>query len=179
MDMTEKTLSQEYHFRGKIVNMRVDQIELPNGRHSIREVCEHVGGVGVLPIDNNGNVILVRQYRYPYACLMLELPAGKLDHGPEDHRACGERELMEETGYSAKSLTYVGTMAPSCGFLTEIVHLYVAKDLVAGACHPDEDEFVETVRYPIAQVEQMIAAGEITDAKTITAMYRARLLGLL
>lgn len=179
MNMTEKTLSQEYHFHGRIMNVRVDKIELPNGRQSTREVCEHVGGVGVLPVDNEGNVILVRQYRYPYQCMMLELPAGKLDHGPEGHLACGVRELEEETGYTSKTMVYLGEMAPSCGFLTEVVHLYIAKDLTAGDCKPDEDEFVETVRYPIAQVEQMIADGTLTDAKTITAMYRAHLRHLL
>lgn len=179
MNMKETTLSQQYIFRGRIMTVRVDEVSLPNGHQSIREVCEHVGGVGVLPIDDDGNVILVRQYRYPYQREMLEVPAGKIDHGPEGHRACGIRELAEETGYTATELTYVGEMAPSCGFLTEVVHLYVAKGLVAGESNPDEDEFVETVRMPIAQVEQMIAKGELLDAKTITVMYRARLLGLL
>ena len=93
MKFDEKTLHQEYKFRGRIMSARVDEIELPDGRPSIREVCEHVGGVGVLPIDAEGNVILVRQFRYPYGKVLCEIPAGKLDHGPEDAQVCGMREL--------------------------------------------------------------------------------------
>lgn len=178
MDMTEKQLSKQYYFEGRIMKARLDEVLLPNGKTAQREVCEHVGGVGVLPLDGAGNVILVRQFRYPYAAELLEIPAGKLDHGAEDTAACGARELREETGCTAGRMVALGAQYPSPGFLTEVVHLYAALDLTDGQTEPDEDEFVETVRLPIAEVERLIAQDQIRDAKTIVAMYRAKLLGL-
>ena len=179
MEMREKTLSQEYHFKGHIMAARLDQVELPNGHTAAREVCEHLGGVGVLPIDKDGNIILVRQYRYPYDEIMLEIPAGKLDHGEGESIAdCGARELKEETGCTAGRLVPLGCVYPSPGFLTEVVHLFAALDLTEGEMQPDEDEFVEVVRLPIAEVEQMVARDEIRDAKTALALYRARLKNL-
>ena len=179
MEMREKTLSQEYYFKGHIMNARLDQVELPNGNTAGREVCEHVGGVGVLPIDRDGNVILVRQFRYPYGEEILEIPAGKLDHGEGESIAdCGARELKEETGCTAGRLVPLGCVYPSPGFLTEVVHLFAALDLTEGEMQPDEDEFVEVVRLPIAEVEQMVARDEIRDAKTALALYRARLKNL-
>ena len=97
MIFTEKTISQTEKYHGILVNIRLDEIELPNGKPALREVCEHCGGVGILPIDDEGNVILVRQHRYAYHVDILEIPAGKMDHGAEDHKACGIRELKEET----------------------------------------------------------------------------------
>ena len=179
MDMRETRISGEYFFEGRIMKARVDEVRLPNGKQASREVCEHVGGVGVLPVDRSGNVILVRQFRYPYDTELLEIPAGKLDHGAEDFAACGARELKEETGCTAGRIVPLGAQYPSPGFLTEVVHLFAALDLTEGEMQPDEDEFVEVVRLPIAEVEAMIARDEIRDAKTIVAMYRARLKGLL
>ena len=179
MDFTETQLSSAYYFEGRIMKARLDEVRLPNGRIAKREVCEHVGGVGVLPIDREGNVILVRQFRYPYGELLLEIPAGKLDHGAEDAAACGARELKEETGCTAQRMAALGAVYPSPGFLTEVVHLFAALDLTEGEMQPDEDEFVETVRLPIETVERMIVNDEIRDAKTVAAMYRARLAGLL
>lgn len=179
MDFSEKTLTQSYRFEGRIMKARVDTVELPNGKTAEREVCEHVGGVGVLPVDEDGNVVLVRQYRYPYGVTMLEIPAGKIDHGPEGHLECGVRELREETGYTADRMTYMGEVYPSPGFLTEVLHLYCATGLHRGACEPDEDEFVETVHMPARELEARIGRGEIRDGKTIAAMYKARILGFL
>lgn len=179
MEMREKTLSQEYHFKGHIMAARLDQVELPNGHTAAREVCEHLGGVGVLPIDKDGNIILVRQYRYPYDEIMLEIPAGKLDHGDDEDAAdCGLRELKEETGCTAGRIVPLGCIYPSPGFLTEVVHLFAALDLTDGEMQPDEDEFVEVVRLPIDEVEAMAERNEIRDAKTLVALYRARLKGL-
>lgn len=179
MDMREKQLSYQYFFEGKIMKARLDEVLLPNGRRARREVCEHVGGVGVLPIDRDGNVILVRQFRYPYGEEILEIPAGKLDHGEGESIAdCGARELKEETGCTAGRLVPLGCVYPSPGFLTEVVHLFAALDLTEGEMQPDEDEFVEVVRLPIAEVEQMVARDEIRDAKTALALYRARLKNL-
>ena len=179
MDFTEKTLNQAYKFQGKIMRARVDQVELPNGRTATREVCEHVGGVGVLPIDQDGNVILVRQFRYPYGETIYEIPAGKMDHGPEDAAASGLRELQEETGFTAGRLIELGCIYPSPGFLDEIVYLFAAMDLSPGQCNPDEDEFVERVTMPFAELEQRILTDEIKDGKTMAAAYRARLKGLI
>lgn len=179
MEMREKTLSQEYHFKGHIMAARLDQVELPNGHTAAREVCEHLGGVGVLPIDKDGNIILVRQYRYPYDEIMLEIPAGKLDHGDDEDAAdCGLRELKEETGCTAGRIVPLGCIYPSPGFLTEVVHLFAALDLTDGEMQPDEDEFVEVVRLPIDEVEAMAERNEIRDAKTLVALYRAKLKGL-
>ena len=97
MDMRETRISGEYFFEGRIMKARVDEVRLPNGKQASREVCEHVGGVGVLPIDRDGNIILVRQFRYPFDTETLEMPAGKMDHGPENAEECGVRELAEET----------------------------------------------------------------------------------
>lgn len=179
MEFTEKTLTQEYKFKGKIMSARVDDVELPNGRTAYREVCEHVGGVGILPIDAQGNVVLVRQFRYPYGEVIYEIPAGKMDHGPEDAEACGMRELREETGFTAGRMVPLGEIYPSPGFLTEVVYLYAALDLVPGPSQPDEDEFVEHVTMPFAELEKRIMDNEIKDGKTVVAAYRARLKGLI
>lgn len=158
---------------------RLDEVELPNGKTAMREVCEHLGGVGILPIDRNGNIILVRQFRYPYDAEILEIPAGKLDHGETETAAdCGARELKEETGCTAERIVPLGCVYPSPGFLTEVVHLFAALDLTDGEMQPDEDEFVEVVRLPIAEVEAMVSRDEIRDAKTLAALYRAKLKGL-
>jgi len=179
MNMREKQLSHRYFFEGKIMKARLDEALLPNGKTALREVCEHVGGVGVLPIDRNGNVLLVRQFRYPYDTEMLEIPAGKLDHGEAESIAdCGARELKEETGCTAARMVPLGCVYPSPGFLTEVVHLFAALDLTDGEMQPDEDEFVELVRLPLAEVEAMVERDEIRDAKTVVALYRAKLKGL-
>lgn len=179
MNMKEKQLSHRYFFEGKIMKARLDEVELPNGKTALREVCEHVGGVGVLPIDRNGNVLLVRQFRYPYDTELLEIPAGKLDHGEGEGIAdCGARELKEETGCTAARMVPLGCVYPSPGFLTEVVHLFAALDLTDGEMQPDEDEFVEVVRLPLAEVEAMVERNEIRDAKTVVALYRAKLKGL-
>ena len=178
MDMREKQLSSEYFFEGHIMKARLDEVSLPNGRTAPREICEHLGGVGVLPIDREGNVILVRQFRYAFDAELLEIPAGKMDHGPEDAAECGKRELKEETGCTAGRFVPLGAMYPSPGFLTEVTYLFAALDLEEGEMQPDEDEFVEVVRLPIAEVAAMIERDEIRDAKTIAAMYRAKLKNL-
>ncbi|MCB6365311.1 NUDIX hydrolase [Intestinibacillus massiliensis] len=179
MDFTEKTLTSEYKFEGRIMKARVDTALLPNGKEAYREVCEHVGGVGVLPVDADGNAVLVRQFRYPYGETLLEIPAGKIDHGPEGHLECGVRELREETGYTADRMVYMGEVYPSPGFLTEVLHLYCALGLHGGDCDPDEDEFVETVHMPFSELEKLVADGTVRDGKTIAAVCKARLLGLV
>ena len=178
MEFTEKKVKSEYKFHGKIMTVRVDDALLPNGKPCKREVCEHVGGVGVLPIDENRMVTLVRQYRYPYETTTLEIPAGKMDQGPENAENCGRRELSEETGLVAGTMIPMGEIWPSPGFMDERLHLFCAKELTQGEVHPDEDEFVEIVRMPFEELCQRIASGEIHDAKTVAAIGKALIMGL-
>ncbi len=179
MELYEKKLQSEVKFQGKILSVRLDTVELPNGRQAAREVCDHVSGVAVLPIDDDGTVYLVRQFRYPYEMELLEIPAGKMDRDDgEAHLECGLRELAEETGFEAKEMIYLGEMYPSPGFLSEVIYLYAAKGLISGKKHPDEDEFVETVRMPLDTLCDKIAKGEICDGKTIAAAFRAKWMGL-
>ena len=178
MDFTEKKIASDYKFYGKIMNVRVDDALLPNGKPCKREICEHVGGVGVLPIDENRVVTLVRQYRYPYETTTLEIPAGKMDQGPEEAMECGRRELAEETGLRAGEMIPLGEVWPSPGFMDERLHLFCAKDLTQGETHPDEDEFVEIVRMPFEELCERIASGEIHDAKTVAAVGYALIRGL-
>ena len=178
MEFTEKKVKSDYKFHGKIMTVRVDDALLPNGKPCKREVCEHVGGVGVLPIDENRMVTLVRQYRYPYETTTLEIQAGKMDQGPENAENCGRRELSEETGLVAGTMIPMGEIWPSPGFMDERLHLFCAKELTQGEVHPDEDEFVEIVRMPFDELCQRIASGEIHDAKTVAAIGKALIMGL-
>lgn len=175
MNLTETPLSAEYRFRGRIINLRLDRVRLPNGREASREVIEHPGGVGILPLTDRDEVLLVRQFRYPYREELLEIPAGKRDPG-EGPLACGVRELREETGATADRLTPLGQVYPSPGYCAEVIHLYLATGLHFGASSPDEDEFLEPVRLPLAQAVEQVLAGEIRDSKTQTALLKAALL---
>lgn len=175
MKLVEKTLSSETKFEGRIVTVKLDKAELPNGRVASREVVEHPGGVAILPLDDRGNVTLVRQYRYPFRKIVTELPAGKLECG-EDHRLCAMRELEEEVGVTADELTYMGCIYASPGFCDEVLHMYLATGLHQGECHPDEDEFLERLELPFTALVEQIMRGEITDAKTVAAVLKAKVL---
>ena len=178
MNLTEKPLSSEYPYRGKIVNMRVDQALLPNGRQAVREVVEHPGGVAILPLFDDGTVSIVRQFRYPFQEVVTELPAGKLEKG-EDHRPAALRELEEEVGVTCGKLTYLDCLYLSPGFSTEVLHMYLAQDLKQGACHPDDDEFLDVARVPFSRLVEQVMAGEIVDAKTVALVLKVKqLLGL-
>ena len=176
MELTEKTLSSRTEFEGIIVKLTVDTVELPNGETAIREVVEHPGGVAVLPLEADGTVWCVRQYRYPLHELMLELPAGKLDHGAESLELAARRELSEETGLEAGEMIYLGKMHLSPGFCTEVLHMYLARDLKQAECHPDEDEFVEVVKMSFDELYERVMSGELTDAKTVAATLKTKLL---
>ncbi|MBQ9985152.1 MAG: NUDIX hydrolase [Oscillospiraceae bacterium] len=177
MDGIEKTLSSKYHFKGKIMNLREDQVEVL-GRKTTREVCEHCDGVAVLPITDDGEVILVSQYRYPFGLEILEAPAGKVEPG-EPHFDCGVRELSEETGYSADDMQYLGFVYPSPGCMTERIHLYLARSLHEGESHPDEGEVVQVRKYKLSDALKMCDEGKIDDAKTAVLLLRAaRILGI-
>lgn len=176
MDLKEKTLESKTIFEGKIITVLLDQAELPNGSKAAREVCIHPGGVGVLPLEADGTVTLVRQYRYPMEELVLEIPAGKLDHGAESLELAARRELSEETGLEAGEMIYLGKMYASPGFCTERIHMYLARDLKQAESHPDEDEFVEVVKMPFDELLEKVMDGEIVDAKTVGAVLKTKLI---
>ena len=175
MDMYEKTISSQSIFKGVIVDLRVDQIQLPNGDGSVREVVSHPGGVCVVPYHDDGTVTVVKQFRYPFGRVVTELPAGKLERG-EDHRVCALRELEEETGYTPATLTYMGALLSSPGFTDEVLHMYLARGLKPGECHPDEDEFLERDRVPLGELVKEVMDGTIQDAKTVAAVLKAKVL---
>ena len=171
----EKTISSELKFDGKVVKLYVDEAELDNGQRAYRELIKHPGGVCVLPLDEEGNVYMVKQFRYPFGCALYELPAGKLEYG-EDHRTCGIRELKEETGAEADSFEYLGCIYPTVAYDTEIIHMYLARGLHFGEQHLDEGEFLDVIKLPFDKVFEMAMNGELPDAKTQTAVLKARLL---
>ena len=173
MELMEKTVESKTLFEGHIVTLKLDRAQLPNGSLASREVVEHPGGVAVLPLDAEGRVIMVRQYRYPLHNTLLELPAGKLEKG-EDHRVCGTRELQEEVGITADEVIYLGGLYLSPGYSNEVLHLYLARGLHQGECHPDEDEFLEIERVPFDKLLDMVMRDEIHDAKTVAAVLKTK-----
>lgn len=173
MQHYEKTLASQRIYEGKIINLRRDTIELPNGNQSTREVVEHPGGVAVLAVDDEDNILFVTQYRYPYAKELLEIPAGKRDHGEnEDPALCGMRELEEETGYRAKVFLPLGELYPTAGYVDEVIYLYYATDLLKTEQHLDEDEFLSVQKIPAQKAYEMVLNGEIPDAKTQIAVLK-------
>lgn len=171
MDLTEKPLKQEYKFKGRIVNMRVDEAMLPNGTTASREVVEHNGGVMVAPMDSDGNLYFVKQFRYPYMEIVTELPAGKLEKN-EDPFEAGKRELSEETGATAEKYTFLGELYPTPGYCGEIIHMYLAEELSFGKQHTDEDEFLEVYKIPLEEAVRMVLNNELKDSKTQTAVLK-------
>ncbi len=165
MDFTEKPLKQDYLYRGKIVNLRVDNAELPDGTTALREVIEHPGGVCVAALTEKEELLFVEQFRYPYMETVLELPAGKLEYG-EDPFEAGKRELLEETGAAAKNYRDLGKLYPTPGYCGEIIHMYLAENLTFSEQHLDEDEFLEVRRIPLEEAFQMVMRNEIRDSKT-------------
>lgn len=165
MDFTEKPLKQDYLYRGKIVNLRVDNAELPDGTTALREVIEHPGGVCVAALTEKEELLFVEQFRYPYMETVLELPAGKLEYG-EDPCEAGKRELLEETGAAAKNYRDLGKLYPTPGYCGEIIHMYLAENLTFSEQHLDEDEFLEVRRIPLEEAFQMVMRNEIRDSKT-------------
>lgn len=168
----EKTVSENRVYMGKIIKVRVDEVRLVDGRISVREVCEHPGSVAVLPITGEGNLVLVRQFRYPYRAELWEVPAGKLESG-EEIIECAIRELREETGYTAGEMTYMGCLYPSPGFLNEKIHMYIARGLKNGNTDLDGDEMLRPGEFPFDKVLDMVMNDEIHDAKTIALVLKA------
>ena len=168
----EKRIDGEIKYSGVIVKVRLDRAELENGKIVRREVVEHPGGVGILPVDDEGVCYMVRQFRYPFSRQLLEIPAGKLEYG-EDPLSCAVRELSEETGFSADQMISMGRCLTSPGFSSEVLHLYLARGLHAGRAHLDEDEFLNVERIPLPELAAMAERNEIEDGKTLIAVLKA------
>ena len=176
MRLEEKTLSTEMKYDGKIVKLYCDSVELENGKTASREVVKHPGGVCIVPLDEDNNVLMVRQFRYPHGRVLLEIPAGKLEYG-ENHRECGLRELKEEIGCTCDSFEYLGNLIPTPAYDTEVIHMYLARGLHNGEQSLDEDEFLEIEKIPLEKAVEMIMNNEISDAKTQIAILKtARLI---
>ena len=172
MNYYEKTVNEERKYTGNIINVDKVTVVLPDGRESTRDVVRHPGASVILSITDDGKIIMVEQYRKPCEMISLELPAGKLDAG-EPPEECAKRELQEETGYIAGKLAKVLTIHSTPGFSDEVLHMFVATDLVEKNAHPDEDEFISCRKYDISELISMVEKGEITDAKTIIGIFLA------
>ena len=171
----EKQLSRTDIFDGKVVKLFVDEVELDNAQRAKRETIQHPGRVCVLPLDEDGNVYMVKQFRYPFMMALYEIPAGKLEYG-ENHRECGIRELKEETGATADSFEYLGCIYPTVAYDTEIIHMYLARGLHFGEQSLDEGEFLDVIKMPFDEVFEMAMNGSIPDAKTQTAVLKTKIL---
>ena len=174
MQHTEKMLERDVKFAGRVITVTHDKVLLENGNTSMREIVHHNGGACVLALEEDDTVYLVRQFRYAYGRELLELPAGKLEKG-EDPFEAARRELEEEVGVTAESFISLGTVLPTCGYCNEVIHLYAAKGLEKTGQHLDPDEFVTVLKMPLTELEEMIAAGRVNDAKTVIACYRLQL----
>lgn len=171
MNLEEKTICSETIFKGRIITLKNDEVELPDGKKAQREFVEHPGGVCVVPLTDKNEILMVRQFRYPYKEVVLEIPAGKKDPG-EDPFTTGKRELKEETGATAQEYIDLGQLYPSPGYCGEIIWMYGAKDLDFGETNPDQDEFLEVEKVPLKTAVQMIMTGQIKDAKTQAAILK-------
>jgi ADP-ribose pyrophosphatase len=167
----EKTLTGETIYEGKIITLRVEEVELPDGNKAQRELIRHPGAVSIIPITKDGKLVLVEQYRKALERTLIEIPAGKIDPG-EEPEVTAVRELEEETGYGTKEFTYIQSFATSPGFANEVIHLYLARDLypIENPAAGDEDEFIGLMEVTIEQAEEMVASGKIFDAKTAFAI---------
>lgn len=168
-DLIETLISSEKVLNGGMMKVKRDQVRLPSGNQGQREYIVHPGAVLIVPILDNGHLLLERQFRYPLNQIFIELPAGKIDPG-ESILKTGQRELQEETGYSAQEWIYLGHQHPCIGYATEVIHMFLAKGLILGESLNDPDEALQLFEASLEDCLQMVADGEITDAKTIVAL---------
>lgn len=175
MKLEEKTLDSVTIYEGKIIKLKVDDVELPNGNTSKREVVEHPGGVAIAALTDKNELLFVRQYRYPFKEVVLELPAGKLETGSSPLEN-GKRELLEETGAIGYNYISLGAQMVSPGFTNEVVHLYLCRIEKFDEQMLDEDEFLNVERIPIDKAVEMVLNNQIFDGKTQTAVLKASML---
>ena len=172
MELFEKKIDSKQIFDGKIVKLFVDTVELPNGQLATREIVRHPGAVCVLPLTNDGEVIMVKQFRYPFNEVMLEIPAGKLEPSEDPYEAV-LRELEEESGVIAGKIEHIGELYTTVAIFDEKIQIYLARELTYTNSHPDEDEFLEVIKIPLDELYEMVLRGEIEDGKTQSAVLRA------
>ncbi|HEY3327449.1 MAG TPA: NUDIX hydrolase [Novimethylophilus sp.] len=170
--LTETPLSSETVFDGNLLHVRRDQVRLPDGSETAREYIVHPGAVLVVPLLDDGRLVFERQFRYPLGKAFIELPAGKIDPN-EDPLVTGQRELLEETGYTAREWRYLAALHPCIGYSNEIIHIYLATGLTAGNHRRDHDETLETFTQALDEALDMVRRGDITDGKTVIALFWA------
>ncbi len=175
MELYEKTLNSKMLYDGKVIHVTLDEIELPNGNTAMREVVNHNGGVCIVALNDENEIYFVRQYRYPYHEVVLEVPAGKLEKGTTPLEN-GKRELKEEVGATGKDYRFLGELYPSPGYTSEVIYLYCCRIESLGEDCPDEDEFLNVEKIPVTKAVEMILNNEIKDSKTQTAVLKTYLL---
>ena len=175
MELFEKTLSSQNVFDGTVLHITLDEVELPDGEKSKREVVNHQGGVAVAALDDDNNLFIVKQFRYPYKEVVLELPAGKLEKGSTPLEN-GKRELLEETGAQGYSYISLGQVYPSPGYTSEIIHLYACKVQSEGESRPDDGEFLNVEKIPLNKAVEMVLNNQIPDSKTQIAVLKTAML---
>ncbi|NWG87997.1 MAG: NUDIX hydrolase [Hydrogenophilaceae bacterium] len=168
-DLTEHTLSSETVYQGRLLHAKLDRVRLPNGKESSREYLIHPGAAVIIPVFDNGDILLERQHRYPLRRDFLELPAGKFDPN-ESELECAQRELLEETGYAADAWQYLATFYPCIGYSDERLVFYRASGLQHVGDDPDHDEFLEILRVPMAEALAMVGDGRICEGKTVMGL---------
>ena len=170
MAHTEEKLESQTIYQGRIIAVTQDTVRLENGKNAKREVVHHHGGAAIVPVGENGEVYLVRQYRYPMGRELLEIPAGKLDAPGEPGIECARRELEEETGYRAENIEWLMDLRTTVAFCDEKVEIFLARDLKPAKQHLDENEFIQVKAYTLEELREMIFTGEIEDSKTIASI---------
>ena len=177
--LSESLASSEDIFDGVILHVKRDTVTLPNGSSAVREVIRHIGAVCVIPVTENNEVIMERQFRYPLDRVILEIPAGKLDAPDEDRLSAIQRELREETGYTADEWTELGDFHPAPAYSDEYITMYMARGLHKGRQDLDADEFLDVCTIPLADLVREVMEGRLSDAKTqVCILKAARILGL-
>lgn len=170
MALTERQLDSTNVYDGRLLHVFKDNIELPNGHRSTREYIKHLGAVAVVALDKEGRVAVEHQFRYPFGCELLEIPAGKLDFATEDPLEAAKRELREETGIVAGKVEYLGPLYPTVAYSTEVIHLYLATDLHFGERELDADESINVEMMDLKTLVDMVLSGKVPDAKTQAAI---------
>lgn len=174
MYQNEKKISSQEIYNGKVVKLSIDDVEMENGYKTKREVIHHPGGVCIVALDDENNVYMVEQFRYPFGQALTEIPAGKLEYG-ENPEECGKRELKEEIGATAESFEYLGKLYPTVAYDTEIIYMYLARGLKFGEQDLDEGEFLGVKKIPLDKAAEMVMNDELHDSKTQLAILKAKI----